>query len=124
MLNDVHFKSVSGFDSSGPLSWIVDHGPRWLFTERDGEQIVSVVGPCGNFQAGVAVTESQVTVDTENMAISAEYCPPPEGDWNRWVHQLIQEPLQYEWDGETLTLTNTLGSLTLKAEDETQTPRS
>lgn len=117
MLNDIGFRSVSGSDSSGQLPWIVDHPPRWLFTERDGKQVVAVVTPCGGFQAGVAVTESQISVDTQNMAISAIHCPPPLGDWDRWVHQLIQEPLQYEWDGKNLMLTNTLGSLTLEAED-------
>jgi heat shock protein HslJ len=111
------FRTVAGTDSSGDLTWIEDHPISWKMTAAGAEHAVKVGSPCGGFEAAATVSDEEIVVDTSSMSIQAIYCEPPVGDYDRWLHELIQQPLSYTWDGATLTLANRRGSLTLKPQD-------
>ncbi len=111
---DEQFRAVAGTDSSGELPWIEAHPIYWQMTAAGAEHTVKVGSPCGGFEAAAVVTAKEITIDTNRMSIQAMYCEPPVGDYDRWLHTLIEQPLSYTWDGKTLTLVNKLGSLTLK----------
>lgn len=112
-MHDIRFTTVSGTDESGDIPWLSDNPVRWWITDRDGNQVVIVATPCGGFQAVVKVTDEQITLDQSKMAVSAIFCEPPHGDYDRWVHELTELPLNYVWDEEALTISNDRGSLTM-----------
>ncbi len=117
-MHDVRFTTVSGTDGSKEISWLPGNPVRWWITTRNGGQAVIVDTPCGGFQAAVAVTEKQITLDRSKMQISAIYCEPPHGDYDRWVHEFTELPLDYVWDGKTLVISNARGSLTMTPDSD------
>ena len=116
-LEDQQFRTVAGTDSSGDLAWIEAHPITWRMTAVGAEHTVKVGSPCGGFEAAAAVTAKEIIIDTSRMSIQAMYCEPPVGDYDRWLHELIGQPLSYTWDGETLILVNERGSLTMEPHD-------
>ncbi len=116
-LDGIEFRTVSGTDPAGDLQWLEDHPIHWRMTSAGGEGTAFIRPPCSGLQAPVTVTEDKVVVDTRRMSIEAKYCGPPVGDYDLWLHHLIERPLSYSWDGETLVLSNDRGSLTFEREE-------
>ncbi len=116
-LDDIQFRTVSGTDPTGDLPWIEDYPVHWRMTSTGGEGTAFIQPPCSGIQAPVKVTEDKVVIDTRRMSIEAQYCGPPVGDYDLWLHHLIERPLSYSWDGRTLILNNDRGSLTFEREE-------
>lgn len=112
-MHDIRFTAVTGTNESGELPWLATNPVTWWITDRGSDQVVVVGTPCVGFEAAVTVTEEQIILDQSKMQIAAIFCEPPQGDYDRWVHEFTELPLNYSWDEKMLTISNERGSLTM-----------
>lgn len=111
-LDGIQFESRSGQDAGGELSWIADEPVLWSMTTMNGDYTAVISAPCNTLNAAVSVTADTITVDTDNVAMTAMACEEPIASMDEWVHSFIAEPINYTWDGETLAMSNDQGGLT------------
>lgn len=113
-LNDLQFEARTGHDATGDLTWIANNPVQWRMDTRNGEYTAVIGPPCAMIQAPVEVTATEIRVDMNRAAIAAVACDEPRNSMDRWVHTFINEPINYTWDDDMLTMTNDYGSLTFQ----------
>jgi hypothetical protein len=111
-LDGIQFKARTGSDATGDLEWIADPPVRWSMTTMNNEYTAVIIPPCTALNAPVSVTSDTITVDTDQVIISAKHCEGPEASRDAWVESFIEKPIDYTWDGETLDMSNGHDSLT------------
>ncbi len=113
-LNGIQFVAVSGSGTAGQLAWLTTDRVTWWVGTRDNRRVVRVGTPCAGFEAGVEVTDEQMTIDRSTMQIAAVACDSPQHEYDAWIHNFAELPISYTLDGTTLTLSNDRGSLVLE----------
>lgn len=112
-LDGIEFEARSGQDAAGEkLPWIERNPVRWSMTTIDGRYTAVISPPCATIKAPVNVTSEEILVNVNRAGIAAITCNERTMSMDTWVKNLIAQPLDYTWDGETLTMGNEGGSLT------------
>jgi hypothetical protein len=113
-LAGIEFEARSGQDATGKdLLWVDRNPVRWSMDRTDGRYIAVISPPCATINAPAHVTADEITVNMNRAGIADITCNGRTASIDAFVRTLIAQPLSYTWDGETLTLTNETGSLTI-----------
>ncbi|MHA7268550.1 META domain-containing protein [Arthrobacter sp. HLT1-20] len=105
--------SVSGSDSTGELAWLGKDPFTLVTLPRDGGVFFSSKTPCNTLMSQVEVTDTQFVVDS-NLAMTMMACQSPQSDYENWVIKFFSTPLDYAFNAGSLTLSNSVGTVTFK----------
>ncbi|WP_203757938.1 META domain-containing protein [Cellulomonas chitinilytica] len=98
------FVSVSGTDGGADVAWLASDPLTVEVDARDGSATLAVATPCNAIDVPVEVTGSTLVPDVENTTVGAKGCLGEASAQEAWTRALVAQPLTYELDGDTLTL--------------------
>lgn len=78
----------------------------------NGSWTLTVQTPCNVLNVEVAVTETVLAPG--RIIQSAMGCLGPEGGYESWTHKLFEQPVIWNLDGQSLTLSNAHATINLK----------
>lgn len=110
----VTFTSVSGSDPSGAVPWLGTDTVSFSVRTVDGRVTVGIGTPCNGGGGPAQLDGATLTVDMSQFAVTAMGCLGPEGGYEAWTWDLIEEPLAYAYDGTTLTWSNARGTVVFR----------
>lgn len=109
----LNLSSVSGRDASGELAWLGEDPFTLVTMPRDGAVAFASKTPCNTLMSQVDVTDSQFVVNA-NLGMTQMACQSPQSDREQWVIKFFSTPLDYTLNTDSLTLSNSVGTVIFK----------
>ncbi|MEN2738460.1 hypothetical protein ABCS02_11760 [Microbacterium sp. X-17] len=98
------FRSVSGSDASGPVSWLSTTPLTLTFSVLNYTPTLIIVTPCNTLNVPITISADHLTPHENDIVVGTKGCIGSAADHEAWARQLVSSPLSYSLQQDELHL--------------------